>query len=167
MPAPILVNVPHVLIVPHRRTLASEKTLLLISRVAASPLRFVSFPLPPFHLRLFPVRLSRSSSLRVPPSPQQFIIITSPQCDGAHLRLIMWRARPHVHRALTQEWDPLKPYYMSDCASDMGDYPWDCMLGQGQESRVGWAHTHILTRVHTSQVECKAEDTKNTCIEVF
>lgn len=56
---------------------------------------------------------------------------------------------------------------MSDCASDMGDYPWDCMLGQGQESRVGWAHTHILTRVHTSQVECKAEDTKNTCIEVF
>lgn len=29
------------------------------------------------------------SVAHVPPSPPQFIIITSPRCDGAHLRLIM------------------------------------------------------------------------------
>lgn len=92
------------------------------------------------------VCLPRSSSLRVPPSPQQFIIITSPRCDGAHLRLIMCQ---HTHALTrTQEWDPLKPYYMSDCACNMGDYPWDCM--PGQRARAGsWDGTNMDTHTHT------------------
>jgi len=101
------------------------------------------------------VPLSLSSSLRVAPSLQQFIIITSPQSNGAHLRLIMCHtykyADAHTH---THEWDPLKPYYMSDCASNMGDYPSSVCSGRGQELQVRHTNTGFYTGLSGQLCSC-------------
>lgn len=89
---------------------------------------------------------SHPSSHRVPPSPQQFIIITSPQCDGAHLRLIMChttqtcahsQTRNEIHLSLITCLTVLLTWEIIH-----GTVCWD----RGQELHVGQTHTsgHIV-----------------------
>lgn len=76
-------------------------------------------------------------SAHVPPSPPQFIIITSPRCDGAHLRLIMHTLvltdRNEIHLSLIT------------CLTML--WTWGIIHGtlcQGQGTKA-LSHTHQLT----------------------
>lgn len=108
------------------------------------------FPPLPFVLSISSVCFSRPSYLRVHPSPQQFIIITSPQCDGTHLRLIMCQTHTHTHaQALANTHRGVIHLSLITCLTVL--LTWEIIEGavcngRGQTVQVGRtdAHTHTF-----------------------